>query len=352
MDEDTYLQLLSLVAPLIKRKDNVMREAIPAHERLTATLRFLATGRTYEDLKFSTIISPQALSYIIPETCEAIWEVLHKDFMKFPRLEQDWRNISQRFQELWNFPHCLGAIDGKHVSIIPPSGSGSYYYNYKGFNSMVLLALVDANYRILMCDFGTNGRVSDGGVLQNTKFFEKLQNNLLNIPGEETIRNTDRSLPYVFIGDDAFPLRVDLMKPFRQAALTSREKKIYNYRLSRARRIVENVFGILAARFRIFHTCINLEPRNIESVVMACCMLHNFLIVKSSTTYIPPECLDYDDTEEGVTHFGSNSQGSNMASLQRRPFGNTTNAAKEVREAFMSYFTNEGRVSWQDRFIQ
>lgn len=217
---------------------------------------------------------------------------------------------------------------------------------------MVLLALVDANYRILMCDFGTNGRVSDGGVLQNTKFFEKLQNNLLKIPGEETIRNTYRSLPYVFIGDDAFPLRVDLMKPFRQAALTSREKKIYNYRLSRARRIVENVFGILAARFRIFHTCINLEPRNIESVVMACCMLHNFLIAKSSRTYTPPECFDYDDTEEGVTHFGLNSQGSNMSSLQRRPFGNTANAAKEVREAFMNYFTNEGQVSWQDRFIQ
>ncbi|CAH1968459.1 unnamed protein product [Acanthoscelides obtectus] len=156
----------------------------------------------------------------------------------FPRLEQDWRTIFQSFDELWNFPHCLGAIDGKHVRIVPPSGSGSYYYNYKGFHSMVLLAFVYANYRILKCDFGTNGRVSDGGVLQNTKFFEKLQNNLLKIPVEETIPNTYRRLPYVFIGDDAFPLRVDLMKPFRQAALTSREKKIYNYRLSRARRIV------------------------------------------------------------------------------------------------------------------
>ncbi|CAH2017227.1 unnamed protein product [Acanthoscelides obtectus] len=191
----------------------------------------------------------------------------------------------------------------------------------------------------------------DSGVLQNTNFFKKLQNNLLKIPVEETVRNTYRSLPYVFI-DDAFPLRLDLMKPFRQAALTSREKKNYNYPLSRARRIVENVLGILAARFRIFHTCINLEPRNIEFVVMACCMLHNLLIAKSLRTYTPPECFDYDDTEEGVTNFGLNSQGSNMSSLQRRPLGNTANGAKGVREAFMSYFTNEGKVSWQDRFIQ
>ncbi|KAJ8965637.1 hypothetical protein NQ314_003987 [Rhamnusium bicolor] len=53
-----------------------MRSAISAHERLTVTLRFLATGRSYEDLKFSTRISPQALSYIIPETCNAIHDVL------------------------------------------------------------------------------------------------------------------------------------------------------------------------------------------------------------------------------------------------------------------------------------
>ncbi|KAL4126617.1 hypothetical protein QTP88_010829 [Uroleucon formosanum] len=82
MSEETYLNLLSLVTPLIRKNDTVMRKAIPPHERLTATLRFLATGRSYEDLKFSTIISPQALSSIIPETCEAIYEVLSKKYLK------------------------------------------------------------------------------------------------------------------------------------------------------------------------------------------------------------------------------------------------------------------------------
>jgi len=81
MSEETYLNLLSLVAPLIRKNDMVMRKAISPHERLTATLRFLATGRSYEDLKF-TIISPQALSSIIPETCEAIYEVLSKKYLK------------------------------------------------------------------------------------------------------------------------------------------------------------------------------------------------------------------------------------------------------------------------------
>lgn len=179
---------------------------------------------------------------------------------QFPRTTDEWMNISQCFEERWNFPHCLRAMDGKHVSIILPTGSGSEFYNYKGWHSMVLLAIVDAHYRFLMCDFG-----------------------LLNIPAEETIRNTSRRLPYVFVADDAFSLRVNILKPFRQGDLTSMERKIYNYRLSRARRIVENVFGTVAARFRIFHTNINLEPRNIDSVVMACCVLHNFFYGISAT---------------------------------------------------------------------
>lgn len=97
---------------------------------------------------------------------------------------------------------------------------------------MVLMAIVDAQYQFILCDFGTNGSVSDGGVLQNTKFFQMLQNNELSIPAEELVTNSSRHLPYVFVADDAFPLISDIMKPFRQADLTSSEKKIYNYRVS------------------------------------------------------------------------------------------------------------------------
>ena len=82
MDEDIYYRLLTMVGPLIEKQDTVMRKAITPHERLTATLRFLATGRSLEDLKFSTCISPQALGRIIPETCQAIFQCLVKEYMK------------------------------------------------------------------------------------------------------------------------------------------------------------------------------------------------------------------------------------------------------------------------------
>lgn len=82
MNETVYEKLLALVSPLIKKNDTVMRTAISPHERLSATLRFLATGRSYECLKYSTIISPQSLGRIIPETCDAIYRVLRKDYLQ------------------------------------------------------------------------------------------------------------------------------------------------------------------------------------------------------------------------------------------------------------------------------
>lgn len=215
---------------------------------------------------------------------------------------------------------------------------------------MVLLAIVDAKYRFIMCDFGTNGRVSDGGVLQNTVFYKKLEKNLLKIPVEEKINNSLKVLPYVFVTDDAFPLRCDMMKPFRQADLNSQDRKIFNYRLSRARRIVENAFGILAARFRIFHTQINIEPNNIESVVMASCALHNFLIAHSRNHYSPSECFDQENAENGTILPGLHA-GDHMIPLNRRGYGNTALNAKNIREQFMDYFSNEGSVPWQNNFI-
>ncbi|KAJ8937643.1 hypothetical protein NQ318_002157 [Aromia moschata] len=83
MDVETYMYLLNLVTPYIQKQDTCMRKAISPHDRLSATLRFLATGRSYKDMEYTTIMSKQALSEIIPDTCEAIYKVLKKNYLKY-----------------------------------------------------------------------------------------------------------------------------------------------------------------------------------------------------------------------------------------------------------------------------
>ena len=127
---------------------------------------------------------------------------------KVPQTEEEWIRISEELEEKWNFPNCLGALDGKHIQIKRLVNSGYYYFNYKGTFSIVLLALVDADYKFIFIDIGWNGRISDGGIDRNATLFSALENNSLNIPKERKVDDFTM-LPYVVKGDDAF-----LMKPF------------------------------------------------------------------------------------------------------------------------------------------
>lgn len=92
-------------------------------------------------------------------------------YFQVPNTRKEWENIANQYEEKWNFPNCIAAMDGKHIAIKCPIKSGSMYYNYKQFFSIVLFALVDADYRFIYVDVGCNGRISDGGVFANSSIF-------------------------------------------------------------------------------------------------------------------------------------------------------------------------------------
>lgn len=213
------------------------------------------------------------------------------------------------------------------------------------------MAIANANCEFIYCDVGTNGRISDGGVIANTTFYEKLINNDLKLPNPESMPNSNDILGYTFIGDEAFAMRPDLIKPYSRDTL-NRERRIFNYRLSRARRTIENTFGILASRFRVFHTAINLKIENIDKVVLTCCALHNFLRKKSPQTYTPPESMDTENiTADYSLELGDRCDPNLMHDLQRGRRGQIFNDAKIIREKFCYYFNNEGSVPWQDNLV-
>ena len=89
------------------------------------------------------------------EVASAIWTALVEEEMSVPT-RADWSTMAEQFEWRWNFPNCIGAIDGKHVVIQAPVNSGSLYHNYKGTFSLVLLAIVDADYLFRVVDVGPN----------------------------------------------------------------------------------------------------------------------------------------------------------------------------------------------------
>jgi hypothetical protein len=143
------------------------------------------------------------------------------------------------------------------------------------------------------------------------------------------------------------------MKPYASRNLTH-EQRIFNYRLSRAHRIVENAFGILANRFRVFMTPIYLEPSKVEALVLASCALHNFLRERSASrkVYTPPGFVDNEDeTTHRVTTGEWRSQGE-LAPLVQQGGNAYSRCSKDICNEFCEYFSSAlGAVSWQNTMV-
>ena len=118
--------------------------------------------------------------------------------------------------------------------------------------------MVDANYKFTIIDVGGYGKSSDGGLLTRSILGKSLEPNTLNIPNSKAPPNIEEPLPFVIVGDEAFPLRPHPGVLARK----DESKQIYKYRLTRARRVVENAFGVLTQKFRLFYGRIQLRPEN------------------------------------------------------------------------------------------
>ena len=152
------------------------------------------------------------------------------------------------------------------------------YFNYKKFHSIVLMAVVNANYEFILVDVGDYGHLSDGSVFSSSYLGNAINSSTLNLPEPRTLlSNSDLKFPYVFIGDDAFPLKPHMLKPYPGQNPRLKER-IANYRISRARRISENTFGIATSRFRVFRRPICADVDTATAVTKAVIALHNFLM--------------------------------------------------------------------------
>lgn len=263
-----------------------------------------------------------------------------------PETQDDWKEIIIQFARRWNYPACIGAVDGKHVRLRCPLDGGSQFYNYKGYHSLVLMGVVNGNYEFVYINVGAEGKTADGGCWRQCDFARALEKERLNLPPNVQL-DANTSIPVHLIGDDAFPMTKRLLKPYPQRMLTH-DERIFNYRLSRARRLVENVFGIVSSKFHVLKTEMAFNVPHCVQVVKAVCILHNILRRLCGQSYMPPGSFDAEDINYEVIP-GNWRDGEAMESLRPTTARNHLRIAKETRLKLTNYFVSEaGAVPWQN----
>ena len=219
-----------------------------------------------------------------------------------------------------------------------PPHCDTQFFNYKRHNSTVLMALAHYNYCFTYIDVGCNGIVSDGGVFKNSSLYQVLEDGLL-------------PRGHCIIGDDAFPLRTYLTKPYNTLPL-SKEEKIFHYRLSRARLVIENAFGILVSRFRVIDKKIASNLSTTDKIVKACCVIHNWLLETDSKVYLMPLSVEEGNIDTGEIIPGRwRLEVTEMRNIQQPTASRSCRLAREYRDYIKRYVNNEGAVPWQESRI-
>ncbi|XP_056401016.1 uncharacterized protein LOC130294893 [Hyla sarda] len=327
MPMEAFDNLLAIVGPHLQRSHTHLHKAISPMERLLITLRFLATGESYASLHLQFRVGKSTISSIVKETCTMIWQYMQQISLPSPNQER-WLQAASGFQSVDHFPNCIGAVDGKHIRVQQPPGSGSRFYNYKKYFSVVLMAVADVQYKFIAIEVGAYGSTGDSRVLMSSECGRHVLQNQVTLPPPKPLPATLNPLPYVFVSDEAFPLLPNLIRPYPQRGIDDR-KQVFNQRLTQARHFVECAFGIMAGKWRILSTAIQLDVDTVESVIKATCVLHNYILDYASPDIEQEEHVSWG---ESAGSWGS---------------GRTAQQAIVVREAFSSYFlSTEGAVTW------
>jgi len=268
-----------------------------------------------------------------------------------PSTQSEWQNIAAKYEEMWNFPNCIGAIDGKHIILQAPINSNHYNPQF----NIVLMAAADADYNFTFVDIDCQERILNRDVFKNCELHKRIEKDQLNLPEPSVLPGTEIKAPYVFVGDTAFPLCDNIMKPY-SGIYSKGSKRIFNYRLSRAHCVIENVFGIVSSVFRVLQKPLFLAPEKGKIIVMTIVCLHNFLRQSKTSRkiYTPPGSLDTD--VNGKIVFGRwRDEQKNMSKktsfLNLRAVSRKTKCtAQYIRKEFTEYFCTKGEIPWQNQY--
>ena len=293
---------------------------------------------SYRSLAQSYRLGVTTVAEIIQGTTTAIWFCLCPLYLKKPTRESS-EQTAQGYLTKCNFPNVIGSIDGKHIRIQAPPKSGSNFFNYKHFFSIVLQGVADSDLKFIAVEVGAFGKESDGGIFARSDTKLYFEQNSMGLPDTVPLPDSSASIPYVLLGDAAYPLKPYLVTPF--SGVLARQQRIFNYRHSIARRCVECAFGVLAAKWRVLKTTIATDLETTEKIVLAAVVLHNAIITLEGCSASEKDVEMWEDNHERVQV--------QTGGLVHR--GRPTQYGSWIREKLVTYFNTSGAVPWQEDYI-
>ncbi|KHJ95080.1 hypothetical protein OESDEN_04981 [Oesophagostomum dentatum] len=307
--EDLYVSLAS-------KLQHVPSHAAPitGRHRLFIYMRYVSFGGTFKSLSQELCCGKKTVSDIVDEVTKAISdfpplsrpnmqsveEIRPISFVTFykhasqsmnyeatvlsadafpPITRQMLEDCALKTHSLYDYQRAVGFLDGKHIMIKKPKHSGSLYWNYKNFNSIILLAMCDADYHITAFDIGAPGRAGDAGVFRRSlikRFFDR--NDHLFPPNRDL--DGVGEVQYHILVDGGFGQGHRFVRPYREPMANSGSKRRFSAKHSGARRMIESVFGILVRRFQILQEPLKVEPKRAARIVRSILTLHSIIGIR------------------------------------------------------------------------
>ena len=323
VSKETFNFVVSAIEDEVKRKTTILRQPISVQKRVAITFYYLSSTAEYRTIANLFGVSRSFVCMCVRDVCKAIVKKMQSKFIYLPK-QHELEDIVETYKRRWGFPGCFGAIDGTHVPILAPTENHADYVNRKGYHSVVMQAVVDSKYLFRDIVIGWPGSVHDARVLSNSKIFNIGEQNKL-LPADFCVKIGGKQIAPVILGDPAYPLLPWLLKPYPENANTIQQHRRFNYRLSRARVTVENVFGRWKGRFPRFLKRVDMEMSSLVTVIAASCVLHNICEMND---------------EEVLSHWLEESSQATATYPQPDPLENVNDREDSVsiRDHFANYF--------------
>jgi DDE superfamily endonuclease len=174
-------------------------------------------------------------------------------------------------------PQIVGAMDGKHIRIIAPAGQGDAYKDRHHQQSVLMLAAVNADYEYTYVSVGCSGRCHDVSHYERSSLYAALQ------PGGALTARLDSGtrviegvhMPYMLVADSAYTASKYVLPAIKQSLVNNLQQRTFNKKHSATRNVVERVFGVTVARWRVLLKRVDVHIDMVPMVVTTCCILHN-----------------------------------------------------------------------------